>query len=330
VTGLAAAHKALPVQIPEIPLDAIKPGLKVKLNYEGPVDHPTQATVTFSYTPQADKKKSAQTDSERQRAANATIAADQEKFRTGLQYPPGSPQNLEQKAEQKAVQDYVNSRLGALPGLGGRPLGAQTPAAGAPETGLELPGFRSPFQRKTPTLFDKQLELKPLSSVPDASAKKKEESAPQVQRKAEQGASDHAGLATAAALPHSGGHPLDQITRTLMESRFGFDFSKIRIHTDSDAAESANGLNALAYTIGKDLVFGAGQYSPQTEEGRRLIAHELTHTIQQQPDERAKAAYAGPGRVSRSEAPARTIQRKCACGGSDRSQDDCEECKKGG
>jgi hypothetical protein len=63
---------------------------------------------------------------------------------------------------------------------------------------------------------------------------------------------------------------------------FSQDFSRVRIHTDAKAAESARAVNARAYTVGHDIVFGAGQYVPGTSEGRRLIAHELTHVVQQQ------------------------------------------------
>ena len=66
-----------------------------------------------------------------------------------------------------------------------------------------------------------------------------------------------------------------------MEPRFGHDFSQIRIHADAPTAESAQVVNALAYTGGRDVVFGTGQYAPGTGEGRRLIAHELTHVVQQ-------------------------------------------------
>ena len=77
------------------------------------------------------------------------------------------------------------------------------------------------------------------------------------------------------------GQPLETATRSFMESRFGHDFSHVRIHTDATAAESAQAVSALAYTVGRDVVFGAGRYRPQTEEGRKLIAHELAHTVQQ-------------------------------------------------
>ncbi|GAC1347452.1 MAG: hypothetical protein NVSMB27_12900 [Ktedonobacteraceae bacterium] len=80
----------------------------------------------------------------------------------------------------------------------------------------------------------------------------------------------------------SSGQPLDAGTRAFMEPRFGHDFSQVRVHTDAKAAESAQAVNALAYTVGRDVVFGMGQYAPGTGEGRRLMAHELTHVVQQQ------------------------------------------------
>jgi Domain of unknown function (DUF4157) len=77
------------------------------------------------------------------------------------------------------------------------------------------------------------------------------------------------------------GQPLDKATRTFMEPRFGHDFSQVRVHSDARAAESARTVNALAYTVGRDVVFGSGRYAPETSEGRKLLAHELTHVVQQ-------------------------------------------------
>src|SRR6266567_1603644 len=77
------------------------------------------------------------------------------------------------------------------------------------------------------------------------------------------------------------GQPLDARARVLMEPRFGHDFSKVRVHTGAKAAESAQAVNALAYTVGKDVVFGTGQYVPETMKGQKLLAHELTHVLQQ-------------------------------------------------
>lgn len=82
----------------------------------------------------------------------------------------------------------------------------------------------------------------------------------------------------------SPGQPLDAGTRAFMEPRFGQDFSQVRVHTDAKAAESTQAVNAVAYTVGRNVVFGAGQYAPGTSEGRRLMAHELTHVVQQGED----------------------------------------------
>jgi hypothetical protein len=80
---------------------------------------------------------------------------------------------------------------------------------------------------------------------------------------------------------HSPGQPLDLETRSKLEPRFGHDFSHVRIHTDTKANESAQAVSAQAYTLGHNIVFGAGQYSPQSQQGLGLLAHELTHVVQQ-------------------------------------------------
>jgi hypothetical protein len=79
----------------------------------------------------------------------------------------------------------------------------------------------------------------------------------------------------------SPGQPLDAPTREFMEPRFGHDFGHVRIHADSRASASAYAVNALAYTVGQQLVFGRGAYVPKTDSGRKLLAHELTHVVQQ-------------------------------------------------
>lgn len=79
----------------------------------------------------------------------------------------------------------------------------------------------------------------------------------------------------------SPGQPLDMATRNAVEPHFGYDFSQVRVHTDARAAESARSVDALAYATGHDVVFGGGQYAPGTSAGRRLLAHELTHVVQQ-------------------------------------------------
>ena len=310
IAGLAAEHKALPVQIPEIPLDKVAKGLKVKITYEGPVDRPTKGMITFSYTPGGDKKKPGQSDTDRIRADTARLNAEREQIRAHTTYQPGSPEDLEQKAMQKAIEDVTMHRGGMLPGTGGVPLKPggifqQPPGDVAapgllqqqlPNTGLRLPKYQSPFAPKTPTLLDKQLELKPITSEPGATqaadAQKKDELP--VQRKAESNAPVPDNATEVDDALHSSSRPLDESTRRFMESRLGFDFSKVRIHTDARAAESAKAVHALAYTVGDDIVFSDGRYTPNRTEGRRLLAHELTHTVQQQTSAPLHVSYPPP------------------------------------
>ncbi len=86
----------------------------------------------------------------------------------------------------------------------------------------------------------------------------------------------------------SPGHSLDSEARAVMEPRFGRDFSDVRVHADSQAAASAEAVNARAYTVGSHIAFGFGQYAPGSPSGQRLLAHELTHVVQQ------SAASGGP------------------------------------
>ena len=101
----------------------------------------------------------------------------------------------------------------------------------------------------------------------------------------------------------SSGQPLDGATRAYMEPRFGHDFSRVRVHSDARAAESARAVNAVAYTVGRDVVFAAGQYAPGTGQGRSILAHELTHVVQQGSDTiRGKLEAGQPGDVYEREA----------------------------
>ena len=78
-----------------------------------------------------------------------------------------------------------------------------------------------------------------------------------------------------------GGHPLPESIRAFFEPRFKYDFSQVRVHADRNAAEVAKSVNSRAFTLRQDIVFGTGQYIPETETGQRLLAHELTHVVQQ-------------------------------------------------
>jgi hypothetical protein len=79
----------------------------------------------------------------------------------------------------------------------------------------------------------------------------------------------------------SPGHSLDPSTRSFMEFRFGHDFSQVSVHTNGKAAETSKAVKARAFTVGPNMVFGAGEYAPSSGKGQRLIAHELAHVVQQ-------------------------------------------------
>ncbi len=106
-----------------------------------------------------------------------------------------------------------------------------------------------------------------------------------LQRKASQPSTINSQPAEVPPIIHevlrSSGQPLDPGTRAFMEPRFGRDFSHVRVHTDGPAAASAHAVAALAYTVGQQIVFGSGRYAPTASAGRRLLAHELAHTVQE-------------------------------------------------
>lgn len=106
-----------------------------------------------------------------------------------------------------------------------------------------------------------------------------------LQRAAAEPSSARAHSSGAPSIVHevlrSPGQPLDSATRASMDQRFGYDFSSVRVHSGAAAERSAQEVNAKAYTVGHNLVFGAAQFAPGTHGGRRLLAHELAHVVQQ-------------------------------------------------
>lgn len=104
------------------------------------------------------------------------------------------------------------------------------------------------------------------------------------------------------------GEQIPAETRSMMESRIGADFSGVRVHADGEAASMSGAIGARAFTLGSDIYFGAGEYRPGTTDGERLLAHELTHTIQQGAspvagETRASAGVSGAGTIQRQETP---------------------------
>lgn len=318
VATLAATHKELPAQIPAIPLDVLTPGLSVEITYRGPVDKPTEAMITFKFTEQTPKgsggAKPAMTESERYRAETARIAAENARFQAGMKYPPGSPEDLQQRADAAALARAL-ARRAPGPDLDAMIKKYPWLQAPQPKSGLQLEMPKPSFGFKPPALLGDEYKLK----LP---GEKKKEDELTLQRKLAVGASNdpleqeadrtadqvlaapalaavsaasnhiqrYAGPAAgpAQAAPASvdrvlagSGAPLDLAVRQDMERRFSYDFSRVRLHTGGAAEQSAREVSAAAYTVGHNIVFGAGQFAPGTHEGRRLIAHELAHVVQQ-------------------------------------------------
>ncbi|PVX76291.1 uncharacterized protein DUF4157 [Paraburkholderia unamae] len=141
----------------------------------------------------------------------------------------------------------------------------------------------------------------PKSAAP-ASMRAPPEPIARAARKAPAHGQHDAGPQAARAVPKSSGFPLPATARAFFEPRFGFDLSRVRIHADEDAARSAQAHGAAAYALGQHIVFGAGRYAPNTTSGRQLLAHELSHTIQQRDaGDAALEARAGLRRSTREE-----------------------------
>lgn len=114
---------------------------------------------------------------------------------------------------------------------------------------------------------------------------KKEEEEPAVQRAPQSGSGGvprvTPSLSSRIQRMRGSGQPLREADRSFFEPRFGADFSRVRLHADPQAADTASSLSARAFTVGPDIAFAAGQYAPDSDSGRRLLAHELTHVVQQ-------------------------------------------------
>lgn len=155
----------------------------------------------------------------------------------------------------------------------------------------EVPSARAVPPSSAPLPLPLQAKLE-VGSVADPLEKEADAAADRVMRTS--AAASPAGVRTStatvgsAAAPHivydvlrSPGEALEAGVRAFMEPRFGHDFRQVRVHADARAAESAEALKARAYTVGPHVVFGAASYAPGTTVGRRLIAHELSHVVQQ-------------------------------------------------
>ena len=132
------------------------------------------------------------------------------------------------------------------------------------------------------TMNDAFIQPKFISNIQRKCAHCEEEEN-KMQRKEinEEKAETHNGVENYIGNLNGSGQPMPEEVRSFYEPRFGYDFSNVKVHTDDVAAKSAQSINALAYTTGNNIVFNENQYSPGTEKGKKLLAHELTHVVQQ-------------------------------------------------
>lgn len=142
------------------------------------------------------------------------------------------------------------------------------------QTKLTVGSSSDPLEQEADRIADQVMSRSPHSAVSGTPLR--------IQRFSGYSAAD--GVAAPASVDlvlSSSGRPLEPALRQDMEQRFGHDFSHVRVHSGAAAAQSAEDANARAYTVGHNVVFGAGSFAPGTQHGRRLLAHELTHVVQQ-------------------------------------------------
>lgn len=224
--------------------------------------------------------------SESKRHSNASrTAVEQQQAREFSPHLPGA-----------AGYFWAGSRFARLHGMYGnqavlRMLSPSTPTLQAKLT-VNQPG--DPFEREADRVADQVMRMTEPSAMQrqcnscaeehklqrKCAECEEEEKKTGLQRKETSGAPQFAPPSVHQVL-NSPGRPLDPATRAFMEPRFGYDFSRVRIHHDQRASESARAVRALAYTAGKHIVFSAGQYVPSSVGGQQLIAHELAHVVQQ-------------------------------------------------
>lgn len=212
----------------------------------------------------------------------------------------GGKEMIQRRASLSAVPGAVAPIGQSILSLPGESLNENARAFLKPQIGLDFSGVRTNGKRidslgiqpkltvsRTGDKYEQEADrlAEEIVRMPETKAQKSKLSRPTqstVQRRDCGWSADHvqAPSIVSDAL-HTPGRPLDREMRAFMEPRFGYDFSSIQIHTGARAEDAARSLHARAFTLGRNVVFGAGEYDPQSERGRNLLAHELTHTLQQ-------------------------------------------------
>ena len=245
---------------------------------------------------------------------------------SGLAYHEHPAWHLERPIESQAVQRMLQTPLEecnadliptASPHAGHdfsrTPVHAQAPITMQPKLAVSAPG--DIYEQEADRISEQVMRMPAMSlqracegggMSPEGQAERPGREHERVQTKGAR--SSDSGLTAAPPIVHealgSPGQPLSPATRAFMEPRVDHDFSRVRVHTDARAAASAQAVAAHAYTVGADVVFGPGQYAPETHEGKKLLAHELAH-VKQQGNESAS-----PETIRRKPDPRKELERQ--------------------
>jgi hypothetical protein len=195
-------------------------------------------------------------------------------------------QEMQSQAPYQRIQAGLPSTLRNQAGLR-QQAAARRPFAFGNQALLRMQarsGHSKPFVPLRPSqgvLLQRKCACRGTSEMAGECAGCREKREGALQRQAANGAEPASVPPIVKEVLRSPAQTLEPVTRAFLEPRFGHDFSNVRVHADAQAAAAARAVNARAYTVGQDLVFGEGQYAPGTTDGRKLIAHELTHVMQQ-------------------------------------------------
>ena len=163
----------------------------------------------------------------------------------------------------------------------------------------ERENLKGPVEKMDPNKEKDEMQS-PVQKMDEPTTEEEKDKKPgvsAVQTKSDHSAKGAPGLSSRLEQNAGKGRALPEKTREEMQSSFGHDFSDVNIHTGAEAVEMNRELGAQAFTHGRDIYFNSGKYNPESSNGKHLLAHELTHTVQQ--TDQTKSAYKHPARVQR-------------------------------
>jgi hypothetical protein len=217
-------------------------------------------------------------------AALGNAAVQQRLLQRAVQRQPLDVAPLEDEHEKEAERLADRMSEGLTPSLPGPAPGGGVWRAPAPEDEKKKAAAPAPAPKATEAQGSTPAQAGAAPTPAQPEQKKKDE--PAVAAKADPGAGATTPQVTSAvtsSIASGGGRPLPGEARSSFESQLGSDLGAVRVHDDAAAATAASDLGARAFTYGSDVYFGGGRYQPHTSEGRKLLAHELVHTVQQRP-----------------------------------------------